>query len=89
MNAESRRSVGLLEAQSRLSELIAVVEAGETIELVRGGVTVALISPATSPARRIDRAWLQRVTDSMPMGHAAEGELEAVDLRRRSDASRY
>ena len=89
MNPESHRCIPLNEAQLHLCELIAAVEAGETIEIVRGGHAVALLAPVGPPKRRIDLDWLQRVTDSMPLGHFESGDLDAGDLRRRSDASRY
>jgi prevent-host-death family protein len=40
------RSVGICEAKSRLSELIAAAEAGETIVLTRNGRAVVELRPA-------------------------------------------
>lgn len=41
----TNRVVGLYEAKTRLSQLVAEVAAGETITITRHGVPVAMLSP--------------------------------------------
>jgi prevent-host-death family protein len=77
MNVGSHRSVGLAEAKAHLCALIAAVEAGESICITRNRKPVATVSPVATSARSIDLAWLQRMTDLMPIGHA-----DAADLAR-------
>lgn len=54
------RTVGIVEAKSRLSELVAEVEAGETVLLTRNGRPVAEIVPAAldRDKARAAMAWI-------------------------------
>jgi len=73
MNVEPRRRVDLAEAKAHLGELVSSVEEGETVDITKLSKPVATVSPPMPP---IDRAALQRVTDSMPYGEG-EGEGDA------------
>jgi prevent-host-death family protein len=82
MNVESPRRMGLAEAKAHLSALITAVEAGESICLTRWSKPVATLSPVRAtgspryaPAVPLDLAWLQRVTDAMPIGTADIDDL--------------
>jgi antitoxin (DNA-binding transcriptional repressor) of toxin-antitoxin stability system len=46
------RRVGVHEAKTTLSKLLRLVEAGEEIEILRGGEVVARLVPAPPPAKR-------------------------------------
>ena len=74
------KSATITEAKNRLSALIDLVRAGETIVILDRGVPVARLEPATADPdssgrlRRLERAGLMRVgTDAPPL-----------DLLRRS-----
>lgn len=82
MRTESHRRVTLAEAKDHLSDLLAVVEAGETVEITRHSVVVATVSP---PRRPVDFAGLRRLTDSMPCGAVAAGGV----TNPMRDCSRY
>ena len=46
------REVGSFEAKTHLSELLAAVEAGETVRITRRGKAVALLVPVRSDSAR-------------------------------------
>jgi prevent-host-death family protein len=46
------REVGSFEAKTHLSELLAAVEAGETVRITRRGKAVALLVPVQSDSAR-------------------------------------
>ena len=79
MNVGSHRTVGLAEAKAHLCAIIAAVEAGESICITRNRLPVATVSPVETSTRSIDLAWLQRMTDLMPIGDADLADL-ARDL---------
>jgi prevent-host-death family protein len=56
----SMRQVGLAEAKAHLSELVAEVEAGATIEISKRGKVVAVISPMQRPTKKLDIERLRR-----------------------------
>jgi prevent-host-death family protein len=59
------KSVSLPDAKAQLSALVALAEAGESVEITRRGVPVAQIT-AVVPARKpIDVAALRALTDGM------------------------
>ena len=79
------RSVSITEAKARLSEIIAQVEAGESIQITRRGKPVAVISPVTAKRRPIDIEALRNLTESMPKQDVSAGEF----IRRMPDTDRY
>jgi prevent-host-death family protein len=51
-------SIGLAEAKARLSELIARVEAGASINITLRGRSVAVLSGAKTPRKPVDATLL-------------------------------
>ncbi|TDE89480.1 type II toxin-antitoxin system Phd/YefM family antitoxin [Occultella glacieicola] len=52
MTKSTVRSVGVHEAKTRLSELLRLVDAGQEVEIRRGGRPVARLVPASLPSER-------------------------------------
>lgn len=80
----SERTVSVAEAKSRLSELIAAVEAGDEVVITKRGVPVATIVPRPRPKKKIDLEWLRQMTAGMPMG-----EDSMTVIRQMRDEARY
>ncbi|MRI53323.1 type II toxin-antitoxin system Phd/YefM family antitoxin [Methylobacterium sp. DB1607] len=59
-------AINLAEAEPRLSELVDRVEAGESIDIIRGGRPVARITGIATSRRRIDATMLQSLTATIP-----------------------
>jgi prevent-host-death family protein len=78
-------AVGLAEARAHFDELLARVEAGETVAITREGKEVARLSPPQKPRERIDPEELRALTDTMPMRDSDAGEF----MRRLRDEERY
>jgi prevent-host-death family protein len=78
-------SVGLAEAKARLSELIARVVEGETVEITRRGKPVARITPVERSRKPIDVEALRALTRSMPRQTESAGEF----MRKMRDDARY
>lgn len=78
-------AVDLTEAEGHLSYLIDRVEAGETIDITRRGLSVARLTPTLPPRKPIDLAMLQNLTGSWPR----EKEDAASLVRRMRDGDRY
>ena len=77
--------VTLAEAKARLSELIRLVETGETIEITRRGKVAARMTAAEAPRERIDIERLRRLHETMPMLDVSAAEL----VRAMRDEDRY
>ena len=82
--------INLDETQESLSDVIARVEAGETIVVARGGDVVARIEPATEKSepktlKPIDFERLKRVASTMPYQEESAGDF----MRRIRDDARY
>ena len=79
------REVGAFEAKTHLSELLAAVEAGETITITRRGKPVAQLAPVsdlqTRRANALDR--LEEIKKSLPKDMTIEEILAARDEGRR------
>jgi prevent-host-death family protein len=54
------KQVGLAEAKARLSELVADVEDGATVEISKRGKVVAMLVPIQRPTKKIDIERLRR-----------------------------
>jgi prevent-host-death family protein len=75
----------IAEAKAHLSELIARVEAGETVCITKRGKPVAKLSAVERPRKPIDFDELKRFTDSQPMQKESAGDF----IRRMRDEDRY
>ncbi len=53
--------VGVHEAKTKLSKLLALVEAGEDVVITRGGQPVAKLVPIQRPTDRPLGAWADRI----------------------------
>lgn len=78
-------SITLADAKARLSELVDRVEGGESIDITRRGRSVARLTPAARPRKRVDLAVLQALTADMPA--SAKGAADLV--RSMRDGDRY
>ena len=76
------RSVGAYEAKTHLSRLLEDVERGETIEITKHGVPVAMLSPVIS-----DRADRRAVLDEL-LAFRREHPLGDVTIRELIDDGR-
>lgn len=79
------KTVSLADAKAHLSELIDQVEAGESIDITRRGRSVARLTAAASPRKRIDLGMLQALTATMPSQPQSAAEL----VRSMRDDDRY
>jgi prevent-host-death family protein len=76
-------TISLADAKARLGELVDRVEAGESIDITRGGKPVARLTAVATPRKRVDMALLQALTGTMPP--EAEGAAELVRSMRDGD----
>lgn len=79
------RTVSVAEAKTHLSELVAAVEAGETISITKRGRPVASLVSSVRQSRAIDLGFLRESVAGMPI----RGEDAAQLLRRARDEARY
>ena len=77
-------SVSVAEAKAHLSELIARVEAGETVSITRRGRPVARLVADMAPKQPIDLAAMKRVAALSERYEDPEG-LSCVERLRRED----
>lgn len=77
------REIGSFEAKTHLSELLAAVEAGETVTITRRGKAVALLTPVPAATRGRDAAVarLRRLSEGLTLSR--EDILSARDEGRR------
>ncbi|CAO4144272.1 hypothetical protein LPLAFNJD_LOCUS1650 [Methylorubrum aminovorans] len=59
-------AINLAEAEARLSELVDRVEAGDSIDILRGGKPVARLTGVATHRKWIDAAMLQSLTATLP-----------------------
>lgn len=78
-------SVSIAEAKARLSELVARVADGETVQITKRGKPVAQIAPIEKPRKPIDVEALRALTKKMPMQSESAGDF----IRRMRDDARY
>jgi prevent-host-death family protein len=78
-------AINLADAKTRLSELVDRVEAGESIEIARRGKTVARLTAAARPRKRIEATLLQSLTATMPPQTETAAEL----VRSMRDGDRH
>jgi prevent-host-death family protein len=77
--------INLADAKARLSELVDLVGAGESIDITRRGKQVARLTAVTRPRKRVDAVTLRSLTATMPPH--AEGATDLV--RSMRDGDRY
>ncbi|WP_174284979.1 type II toxin-antitoxin system Phd/YefM family antitoxin [Sphingomonas bacterium] len=78
-------AVNLADAKARLSELVARVEAGETVSITKRGKPVVRLVAEMPEHATIDIDELQRLTRGMTMQEESAGDL----MRRVRDEARY
>ena len=76
--------VNLADAKAHLSELVDRVQAGETIEIRRRGKTVARLSAAPCPRKKVNLQRLREVTSAI-----REQSNSAKLVREMRDSDRY
>ena len=76
-------AITLADAKAHLSELVDRVEAGDSIDITRRGKAVARLTAIARPRKRIDKAVLQALTETMTPD--PEGAAELVRSMRDSD----
>jgi prevent-host-death family protein len=79
------KTVNLAEAKAHLSELVDNAEAGETVQIMRRGKPLALLTPVQRPRKPIDVEMLKRVAAKMPFQMESAGDF----IRRMRDSDRY
>ena len=77
--------VSLADAKARLSELVDRVEAGDSIEITRRGKSVARLTAAATPRKRIDGDALRTLTEKLPPSPESADDF----VRARRDEDRY
>ncbi|MBV8450027.1 MAG: type II toxin-antitoxin system prevent-host-death family antitoxin [Hyphomicrobiales bacterium] len=78
-------TINLVEAKAHLSELLARVEAGDSIDITRRGKPVARLTAVAKPRRRVNVALLQSLTALMePQAENAADLIRSMRDRDRS-----
>jgi prevent-host-death family protein len=75
----------IADLKAHLSEVVARVEAGETVEIMRRGKPVATITPKISPRKKIDFTEIEALVARMPYQEVSAGEF----IRQMRDSDRY
>ena len=70
--------------KAHLSDVMARVESGESVEIMRRGKPIATIVPKTKPKKRIDFTEIDALVARMP-----EQKTSAVDIIREMRDSGY
>ena len=78
-------AITLADAKAHLSELVARVEAGDSIDITRRGKPVARLTSVAKPRRPIDVTSLQALTATMPRQSQSAAKL----VRSMRDDDRY
>lgn len=78
-------TVTLADAQTRLEELLDLVDSGTAVEIVRANKPPVRLSPSGQKKQRIDIEMLRAVTDGMKM----QSEDAGTFMRRLRDDARY
>jgi prevent-host-death family protein len=74
----------IADLKAHLSEVIARVEAGETVDIMRRGKPVATLAPKVPPRQRIDFTEIDALVARMP-----PQKTRAVDIIREMRDARY
>jgi prevent-host-death family protein len=75
----------LADAKARLSELLARVTEGETVQITKRGKPVAQLSPIQQPKKPIDIELLRSVSRGSKFQNESAGDF----IRRMRDDARY
>ncbi len=78
-------AVNLADAKAHLSDLVARLEAGDSIDIARRGKLVARLTAATQPRKWVNANLLRALTAAMPA--QAKGAADVV--RSMRDADRF
>ena len=78
-------AISLADAKARLSELVARVEAGDTIDITRRGKPVARLTAVAKPRKPIDFALVRAFTERLPLQSQSAADL----VRSMRDDDRY
>jgi len=79
------KTISLAEAKARLSELVEVAAAGETVVITKRGKPVVRLIKTETPRQPVDLTALQRLTANMPMQSEDSGDF----MRALRDNARY
>lgn len=79
------KHVNLADAKARLSELVDLAEAGETVEILRRGKPVARLTAVEQPKQKVDVEALRALTDR----HPRQAQSGAEFIREMRDSDRY
>ncbi|MGN6848346.1 MAG: type II toxin-antitoxin system Phd/YefM family antitoxin [Sphingomicrobium sp.] len=79
------KHVNLADAKARLSELVDLAEAGETVEITRRGKPVARLTPVEQPKKPVDVEALRALMKKFPLQTQPAGEF----IREMRDSDRY
>ena len=82
------REIGAFEAKTHLSELLAVVEAGETVTITRRGKAVAQLVPMTGTASDRMAARLAAIKQLARLGASLDARLTLDEMTRFRDEGR-
>ena len=77
VRSEKMEAVSLADAKTRLSELIARVEAGETVSITKRGKPVARLVAETPARKPIDFEPMRRIAATMPYQEESAGDFFA------------
>jgi prevent-host-death family protein len=75
----------IADLKAHLSEVIARVEAGETVDVMRRGKPIATITPKVKPKQKIDFTEIDALVARMPFQEVSAGEF----IRQMRDSDRY
>jgi prevent-host-death family protein len=79
------KHVNLADAKARLSELVDLAEAGETIEIMRRGKPVARLTPTEKPKKPVDVEALRALVRKFPLQSQPASEF----IRELRESDRY
>jgi prevent-host-death family protein len=77
-------AINFADAKAHLSELVDRVEAGETLDIRRRGKTVARLTSAASPRKKVDAGRLRELTKAL-----GTRSNSATLVREMRDGDRY
>lgn len=75
----------IADLKAHLSDVVARVEAGESVEIMRRGKPIATIVPKVTPKERIDFTEIDALVARMPMQKMSAGDF----IRQIRDSDRY
>jgi prevent-host-death family protein len=79
------KHVNLADAKARLSELVDLAEAGETVEILRRGKAVARLMPTAEPKKKVDVDALRALARRIRPQTVSAGEF----IREMRESDRY